>query len=109
MVDLISDRLLRRALLGIALTGLVLGTLCWPSGYGAWAGRLWAAGTIPVVVALAVSMVRGLLAAPSSREIPARWAWARGHEPRTPGDFSLGAAQKKPGKSGPWLPDPTGY
>ena len=40
MADLISDRLLRRALLGIALTGLILGTLCWLSGYGTWAGRL---------------------------------------------------------------------
>ena len=62
MADLISDRLLRRVLLGIALTGLILGTLCWLSGYGTWAGRLWAAGTIPVVVGLAVSMARDLLA-----------------------------------------------
>ena len=62
MADLITDRLLRRALLGIALTGLILGTLSWFSGYGTWAGRLWAAGTIPVVVGLAVSMARDLLA-----------------------------------------------
>ena len=40
MADLISDRLLRRALLGIALTGLTLGTLCWLSGNGTCAGRL---------------------------------------------------------------------
>jgi heavy metal translocating P-type ATPase len=62
MADLISDRTVRRALLGIALTGLILGTLCWLSGNGTWAGRLWAAGTIPVVVGLAVSMARDLLA-----------------------------------------------
>jgi hypothetical protein len=62
MADLISDRLLRRALLGIALTGLTLGTLCWLSGNGTCAGRPWAAGTIPVVVGLAMSMARYLLA-----------------------------------------------
>ncbi|MBX9926530.1 MAG: cadmium-translocating P-type ATPase [Hyphomicrobiaceae bacterium] len=62
MADIISDRLLRRALLGIALAGLILGALCWISGYAAWSGRLWAAGTIPVVVGLAVSMARDLLA-----------------------------------------------
>ena len=62
MADLISDRLLRRVLLGIAFTGLTLGTLSWLSGHGAWAGGLWAAGTIPVVVGLAVSMARDLLA-----------------------------------------------
>jgi heavy metal translocating P-type ATPase len=62
MAELMSDRLLRRALLGIALTSLILGALCWYSGHGTWAGRLWAAGTIPVVIGLAVSMARDLLA-----------------------------------------------
>ena len=62
MADLISDRLLRRALLGMALHRAHAWSSELALGYGTWAGRLWAAGTIPVVVGLAVSMARDLLA-----------------------------------------------
>jgi heavy metal translocating P-type ATPase len=62
MRDLLTDRFIRRALLGLALTGLALGTLAWLSGSGRLAGWLWAAGTLPVIVGLAVSMARDLLA-----------------------------------------------
>jgi heavy metal translocating P-type ATPase len=62
MTQLITDRMLRRALLGIALAGLACGSLAWLSGYTRWAGWLWAAGTVPVVVGLAISMARDLVA-----------------------------------------------
>jgi cation transport ATPase len=61
-MNLITDRFLRRALFVIALSGLFLGTLAWFYGYGVWADRLWAFATVPVIVGLAVSMVRDLLA-----------------------------------------------
>ena len=57
-----TDRALRRALIAIALTGVILGTLAWLAGQSALADWIWAAGTIPVVVGLAVSMGRDLLA-----------------------------------------------
>ena len=57
-----TDRNLRKALIVIALTGLVLGTLAWFAGRDVLAGRIWAAGTVPVVVGLAVSMVRDFMA-----------------------------------------------
>ena len=59
---LLTDRFLRRALLAIALTGLFLGSLLWLAGYGIAARGAWAAGTIPVVIGLAWSMARDLLA-----------------------------------------------
>ncbi|MEQ1669706.1 MAG: heavy metal translocating P-type ATPase [Hyphomicrobium sp.] len=57
-----SDRFVRRALLAVALSGLVLGTLASFAGYSSAAQVLWAAGTIPVVIGLFVSMTRDLLA-----------------------------------------------
>ena len=62
MGKLMTDRNLRKALLAIALTGLVLGTIAWFAGRDVLAGRIWAAGTVPVVVGLAVSMVRDFMA-----------------------------------------------
>ena len=62
MPELLTDRSLRRALLGIAIAGLMAGTLSWSAGYGRLGGWLWAAGTVPVIVGLAVSMSRDLLA-----------------------------------------------
>ena len=59
---LMTDRNLRKALIVIALTGLVLGIAAWFAGRDMLAGRIWAAGTVPVVVGLAVSMVRDLMA-----------------------------------------------
>ena len=57
-----TDRNLRKALIAIALTGLILGTIAWFVGRGLLAERIWAAGTVPVVIGLAVSMVRDLMA-----------------------------------------------
>ena len=62
MTGQVAERLLRRAMLGIALAGLAFGVLAWLSGNGTWAGRIWAAGTIPVVIGLAVSIAREFLA-----------------------------------------------
>ena len=59
---LMTDRNLRKALIVIALTGLVLGIVAWFAGRDMLAGRIWAAGTVPVVVGLAVSMVRDFMA-----------------------------------------------
>jgi hypothetical protein len=57
-----TDRNLRKALIAIALTGLTLGTIAWFVGRDVLANRIWAAGTVPVVTGLAVSMVRDFMA-----------------------------------------------
>ncbi len=62
MTKLLTDRFLRRALIIMALGGLVLGGLAWLAGREGLAQWLWAAGTLPVVIGLAVSMARDLLA-----------------------------------------------
>ncbi len=62
MMDYLTDRFLRRALLGIALTGLILGTFAWSANNAKAASWIWAIGTIPVIFGLAVSMTRDLLA-----------------------------------------------
>ncbi len=59
---IISDRLFRRALIVIALAGLVLGSAAWAVGRGDLAAWCWASGTLPVVAGLFVSMIRDLLA-----------------------------------------------
>ena len=58
MGKLITDPNLRKALIAIALMGLTLGTMAWFAGRDVLASRIWAAGTVPVVIGLAVSMVR---------------------------------------------------
>ncbi len=62
MATFITERLLRRALIFVALGGLVLGLLAWDAGFGAWANWVWAAGTAPVVVGLLVSMIHDFMA-----------------------------------------------
>ena len=62
MSALFSERLFRRALIAIALTGLLLGLIAWFVGWGDWASWSWAGGTIPVVIGLLASMVRDFLA-----------------------------------------------
>ena len=57
-----TGRNLRKALIAIALTGLTLGPIGWFAGRGVLANQIWAAGTVPVVVGLAVSMVRDFMA-----------------------------------------------
>lgn len=58
----LSDQALRRLLVAIALGGLTLGGLAWLVGSDRAARVIWAIGTAPVIVGLAVSMIRDLLA-----------------------------------------------
>lgn len=60
MAELIDDRILRRALIAIALAGLVVGLIAWITGQKAIASWVWGAGTVPVVLGLAVSIFRDL-------------------------------------------------
>ena len=62
MSALASERLFRQALLFSAVVGLLLGLLAWMLGRSDFASWCWAAGTIPVVIGLLVSMVRDFLA-----------------------------------------------
>ena len=57
-----TERNLRVMLIGVALAGLVVGTLAWALGETALADTIWAIGTLPVVIALAAAIVRDLLA-----------------------------------------------
>ena len=59
---MIAERAIRRALIVAALTGLALGLVASFAGRSGAAQLIWAAGTLPVVVALLVSMVRDFLA-----------------------------------------------
>src|SRR5450755_2761048 len=62
MLKFFTERFLRRALIVIALGGLVLGLLAWGIGRGELANWIWAAGTAPVVVGLLISIIRDFLA-----------------------------------------------
>lgn len=55
------DRSARRALVTIAFAGLAIGTLLWVSNHRELANWIWAAGTVPVLVGLALSIVQDLL------------------------------------------------
>ena len=57
-----NERLVRRSLILIALAGLALGGAAILAGYSATAAWIWAAATVPVLIALAVSIVRDLMA-----------------------------------------------
>jgi heavy metal translocating P-type ATPase len=57
-----TERLIRRGLILAALGGLVLGLLASLADWSAAAQWIWAAGTLPVVVVLLLSMVRDFLA-----------------------------------------------
>jgi heavy metal translocating P-type ATPase len=59
--QLISERLLRRLLIAIALGALLLGGLASFYGNAQLATWIWGAGTLPVALALLVSMVRSFL------------------------------------------------
>ena len=56
MFETLTDRFIRRALFAIAIAGLVAGLAAWFAGQDGLAARLWAAGTIPVVIGLGVSI-----------------------------------------------------
>jgi heavy metal translocating P-type ATPase len=62
MPTFLSERILRRALIVTALGGLFLGLIAWGIGRGVLANWIWAAGTVPVVVGLLISMIRDFLA-----------------------------------------------
>jgi len=57
-----KERLLRRALVILAVGGLVLGLIAWALGRNDLANWCWAGGTVPVVLGLLISMIRDLLA-----------------------------------------------
>jgi len=57
-----TERLRHRALIAIALSGLIFGGLLYAVGQPMAAKWLWAAGTVPVVIGLFVSMARDLMA-----------------------------------------------
>jgi heavy metal translocating P-type ATPase len=62
MRDLLTARIARRALIAIALAGLIFGALAWANGNADLANWCWAASTVPVVIVLLFSMLRDFLA-----------------------------------------------
>ena len=62
MSGLLTERMFRRALIAIALGGLVSGAVAWANGLSDVANWCWAAGTLPVVMGLLISMIRDFLA-----------------------------------------------
>jgi cation transport ATPase len=62
MLGLLTERIFRRALIAIALTGLFFGAAAWANGRNDVANWCWAAGTFPVVIGLLISMIRDFLA-----------------------------------------------
>src|SRR6516165_11774790 len=62
MSTALTERLLRRALIAIALAGLIAGGAAWAGGRSDIADLCWAAGTVPVVIGLLISMIRDFLA-----------------------------------------------
>ena len=62
MSVVLNERWLRRALVLIAVGGLLLGLLAWTLGRSDFANWCWVGGTIPVVLGLLVSMIRDFLA-----------------------------------------------
>jgi heavy metal translocating P-type ATPase len=57
----INERVVRRALIVVALLGLAAGLVAYTSGKSLLAHWIWGAATVPVVIALAVSISRDLL------------------------------------------------
>jgi heavy metal translocating P-type ATPase len=62
MGNIVTARLLRRALVAVALGGLFFGALAWTMARADIAAWCWAAGTLAVVIALLVSIVRDFAA-----------------------------------------------
>ena len=61
-MTLALDRLLPRALIAIALVALSAGGVAWALGKPELAHWAWAAGTVPVIAGLVVSILRDFLA-----------------------------------------------
>jgi heavy metal translocating P-type ATPase len=57
-----SERSLRRTLIAIALVGLIVGLAAGIEGRNDLADWFWVAGTVPVIIALMISIVRDFLA-----------------------------------------------
>jgi heavy metal translocating P-type ATPase len=57
-----NEKTIRRALIAIALSGLSLGLAVWALGRADLAQWFWAAGTVPVILGLAIAIVRELTA-----------------------------------------------
>ena len=62
VLTMINERAARRALIIIALMGLAAGLAAAFTGHNGLARWIWAAGTIPVVTGLAISIARDVLA-----------------------------------------------
>ena len=62
VITMINERTARRALIIIALIGLAAGLAATFTGHSGLARWIWAAGTIPVVAGLAISIARDVLA-----------------------------------------------
>ena len=59
--ELINEHIVRRALITIALLGIASGLVAYTSGKSPLAHWIWGAATVPVIIALAVSIARDLL------------------------------------------------
>jgi cation transport ATPase len=57
-----SERSLRQTLIAIALVGLIVGLIAGVEGRNDLADWFWVAGTVPVIIALLISIVRDFLA-----------------------------------------------
>ena len=53
-------KLVRPALAGLAASGVAAGLVAWLAGASAWSGTIWAAVTVPVLLALLVEIVTSL-------------------------------------------------
>jgi heavy metal translocating P-type ATPase len=62
MQQILTERFVRRALIAIALAGLTAGAVLWLFDFMKASRSAWAAGTLPVVAGLGISIVRDLLA-----------------------------------------------
>ena len=62
MLTIDLERVLRRALILVALAALALGLALWGLGRAGAASWIWALGTLPVVAGLAISMLRDFAA-----------------------------------------------
>ena len=58
---MLTERFLRRALIVVALAGLVFGLVAWALGREGLSGWIWASAAAPVVAGLLVSIVRDVL------------------------------------------------
>ena len=61
LIEMVTERIARRALIIIALLGLASGAVAYITGQAVLAHWIWAAATVPVVVTLAISITRDLL------------------------------------------------